>query len=100
MSSSLYKLTATGAASKIKAGEISVEDYARSLLQRIDARDEAVQAWAYLNAEYVIKQAKSLDAVAPAERGPLHGVAIAVKDVIYTKGELTGEDVPITRSRN
>jgi amidase len=35
----------------------------------------------------VIKQAQALDAVPQSERGPLHGVAIAVKDVIYTKRE-------------
>jgi hypothetical protein len=88
MSSDLYRLTATEVSAKIKAGETSVEEYAKSLLARIEARDEAVQAWAYLDPEYVIKQAKALDAVPQAERGPLHGIAIAVKDVIYTKGEL------------
>jgi Asp-tRNA(Asn)/Glu-tRNA(Gln) amidotransferase A subunit family amidase len=86
MSSDLYRLNATEILTKIKAGDISVEDYARSLLTRIEARDEAVQAWAYLKPDYVIEQAKALDAVPPAERGPLHGVAIAVKDVLYTKG--------------
>ena len=86
MSTQLYQLTATEVVAKIKSGEATVEDYARSLLQRIETRDEAVQAWAYLDADYVIKQAKALDAVPSAERGPLHGVAIAVKDVIYTKG--------------
>jgi hypothetical protein len=86
MSSDLYRLNATEILTKIRAGDISVEDYARSLLARIGARDEAVQAWAYLKPDYVIKQAKALDAVPPAERGPLHGVAIAVKDVLYTKG--------------
>jgi Asp-tRNA(Asn)/Glu-tRNA(Gln) amidotransferase A subunit family amidase len=100
MSSDLYRLTATEASIKIKAAEISVEDYARSLLQRIDARDEAVQAWAYLDAEYVVKQAKALDAVPPAERGALHGIAIAVKDVIYTKGELISENAPNARPWN
>jgi Asp-tRNA(Asn)/Glu-tRNA(Gln) amidotransferase A subunit family amidase len=70
MASDLYKLTATKISSKIKAGKISVEEYARSLLSRIEARDEAVQAWAYLNPSYVIEQAKALDAIAPAERGP------------------------------
>jgi Asp-tRNA(Asn)/Glu-tRNA(Gln) amidotransferase A subunit family amidase len=99
MSSELYRLTASEVSTKIKAGEISVEDYARSLLQRIDARDEAVQAWAYLDAEYVIKQAKALDAVPLAERGALHGIAIAVKDVIYTKGELTREEILNTPPR-
>jgi Asp-tRNA(Asn)/Glu-tRNA(Gln) amidotransferase A subunit family amidase len=63
-----------------------VSDYASSLVARIDARDDAVQAWAYFNREYVMAQAEALDAVPKAERGPLHGVAIAVKDVIYTKG--------------
>ena len=87
MSSTLYQLTATEILVKIKNGEVTVEDYARSLLERIKSRDEAVQAWAYLDPDYVIKQAKALDAVPHAERGPLHGVAIAVKDVIYTKCE-------------
>jgi Asp-tRNA(Asn)/Glu-tRNA(Gln) amidotransferase A subunit family amidase len=86
MSSDLYHLTASEISSKIKAGEISVEDYAKSLLSRIEARDEAVGAWAYLNPSYVLEQAKALDAIPPSERGTLHGIAIAVKDVLYTKG--------------
>jgi Asp-tRNA(Asn)/Glu-tRNA(Gln) amidotransferase A subunit family amidase len=85
MSSKLYQLTATEVLAKIRDSEITVEDYARSLLKRIESRDEAVQAWAYLDPDYVIKQAQALDAVPHSERGPLHGVAIAVKDVIYTK---------------
>lgn len=88
MTAEPYQLTATEVLHKIKAGELTVEAYARSLLARIDHRDEAVQAWAYLDPDYVIKQAKVLDEVPPSERGPLHGVAIAVKDVIYTKGEI------------
>jgi Asp-tRNA(Asn)/Glu-tRNA(Gln) amidotransferase A subunit family amidase len=89
MDSDLYKLTATEVSAKIRAGEITVADYASSLVKRIEARDEAVQAWAYFNPEYVLEQAKALDAVPSAERGPLHGIAIAVKDVIYTKGMLS-----------
>lgn len=86
MSSELYRLTATEVLAKVRSNEISVEEYARSLLKRIEVRDEAVQAWAYLNPELVLEQAKALDAIPPAERGSLHGTAIAVKDVIYTKG--------------
>jgi len=84
-----YQLTATEALHQIKAGDLTVEAYAQSLLNRIHDRDEVVQAWAYLDQDYVIKQAKALDALPPSERGPLHGIAIAVKDVIYTKGETT-----------
>ncbi|KAG9186876.1 hypothetical protein G6011_09984 [Alternaria panax] len=95
MSSDLYRLTASDISAKIKAGETSVEEYAKSLLARIESRDKAVQAWAYLEPEYVIKQAKALDAIPAAERGPLHGVAIAVKDVIYTKDMPTQFNSPI-----
>lgn len=86
MRTDLYKLTATEILTKIKSGEVTVENYATSLLKRIEDRDDAVQAWAYLDPAYVIEQAKALDAIPKSERGPLHGVAIAVKDVIFTKG--------------
>jgi Asp-tRNA(Asn)/Glu-tRNA(Gln) amidotransferase A subunit family amidase len=87
MGSDLYRLTATEVVARVKAGEISVTQYASSIVERIGARDDAVQAWAYFNPKYVMEQAKALDAIPASERGPLHGVAIAVKDVIYTKGE-------------
>lgn len=86
MSTDLFRLTATEVVQKIKNGEFSVQSYATSLLDRIASRDEAVQAWAYLDPRYVLEQAKALDAIPISERGPLHGVAIAVKDVIFTKG--------------
>ncbi|KEQ69513.1 amidase signature enzyme [Aureobasidium namibiae CBS 147.97] len=90
-----YQLTATEALHQIKAGDLTVEAYAKSLLSRIHDRDEVVQAWAYLDQDYVIKQAKALDALPPSERGPLHGIAIAVKDVIYTKDMPTQFNSPI-----
>lgn len=85
-------MTATEAVAKFKDGSLTVEEYARSLLERIAARDAAVKAWAHLDPDLVIDQARKLDQVEPENRGPLHGVAIAVKDVIYTKGGLSRED--------
>ncbi|XXH06102.1 hypothetical protein Hte_012547 [Hypoxylon texense] len=90
-----YQLTATQALSKFQDGSLSIEEYARSLLSRIEKRDAAVEAWAYLNPGYVIQQAKQLDAVPLEKRGPLHGVAVAVKDVIYTKDMPTQHNSPI-----
>lgn len=88
MNSDLYRLSAIEIGERIKAGGISVEDYAKSLLARIQVRDDAVRAWAFLDPEYVLEQAKALDALLPEKRGPLHGVAIAVKDVIFTRGKV------------
>ncbi|KAI1105589.1 amidase [Jackrogersella minutella] len=90
-----YQLTATQTLDKFKDGSLKVEGYARSLLARIEKRDANVHAWAHLDPDYVIQQAKELDSVPPEKRGPLHGIAIAVKDVIYTKKMPTQHNSPI-----
>ncbi|KAJ9142987.1 hypothetical protein NKR23_g6723 [Pleurostoma richardsiae] len=64
---------------------LTVEKYARTLLSSITQRDEAVNAWAYLDPESVIEQARRLDKVPFDRRGPLHEVDVAVKDIIYMK---------------
>jgi NCS1 family nucleobase:cation symporter-1 len=87
-----YQLSATDVAAKIRDGQLSVEEYAQSLLARIKERDPVVKAWAYINSDQVLQEARKLDAVPKEDRGPLHGVAIAVKDVIYTKGTSTKGD--------
>lgn len=88
MAAEAWKLTASEALEKIKAGEFTIEQYAKSLLARIAKRDEKVQAWAYLDPEYVLEQARALDKVPMDKRGPLHGLPVGVKDVIYTKGNV------------
>ncbi|KXJ96207.1 amidase [Microdochium bolleyi] len=80
-----YRLTATQAVSRFADGSLTVEAYARSILARIAERDDAVRAWAYLDPEQVLAQARQLDQIPRDQRGPLHGVSVAVKDVIYTK---------------
>lgn len=90
-----YRLTASEAAAQIRSGALSVEAYAQSLLARIQQRDTTVKAWAYLDPEYVLHQARELDKVPLADRGPLHGVSVAVKDIIYTKDMPTRHNSPI-----
>jgi NCS1 family nucleobase:cation symporter-1 len=83
----LWKLIAAEALTQIQADELSVQEYARSLLERVNGRDRDVQAWAYLDKETIIQQTRSLDEVPKKNKGPLHGLPIAVKDVVYTRGE-------------
>ncbi|KAI1424463.1 amidase [Xylaria sp. FL1777] len=92
-----YTLTATQALSNIKNGSLTVEQYARSLLSRIQERDSTVQAWEHFDPEYVINEAKRLDRIATEDRGPLHGLPVAVKDIIYTKDMPTQHNSPIYR---
>jgi len=80
------RLTATEAVSLMKSGDLTVTAYASSLLSRIEARDPSVKAWVYLNKSHILSQADALDKIPKDKRGPLHGLAIGVKDIILTKG--------------
>lgn len=82
----LWRLTATEVLGKIRAKDITIEQYASSLLERINHRDDDVRAWAYLDPAAILEQARQLDKVPLERRGPLHGLPVAVKDIIYTKG--------------
>ncbi|KAF5240019.1 hypothetical protein FAUST_4603 [Fusarium austroamericanum] len=95
MKTEAYKLTATEVIAKIRDGKLSVEAYAESLLARIKERDPVVKGWVYLNPEQVLSEARRLDQIPKESRGPLHGVAVGVKDVIYTKDMPTQFNSPI-----
>ena len=62
--------------------ELSAETLVRALLERIDEREPAVQAWACLRRGQAIANAQALDR--GAIRGPLHGLPVGVKDVFDT----------------
>lgn len=82
-----YTLAATEVIQQIKAGKLTVKQYAEALFQRCSVRDGDVKAWATpLDYERIMKKATALDALPKNQRGPLHGLIVAVKDVIYTEG--------------
>ncbi|CAG8973089.1 hypothetical protein HYALB_00007566 [Hymenoscyphus albidus] len=93
-----YLLTASEAGTLMKKGDLTVENYAKSLLSRIQERDAQVKAWAYLDPPFVLEQARNLDQIPAEKRGPLHGIAIGVKDVILTKDMPTKLNSPIYSS--
>ncbi|KAH6995279.1 amidase signature domain-containing protein [Ilyonectria destructans] len=93
--SSPHELTAMQVLELLKNNTLTVEAYARSLLDRIQVRDGTVKAWAYLDPEFVLSQARALDQIPDAQRGPLHGVAIGIKDVMNTKDMPTQFGSPI-----
>ena len=86
-------MTATQALVRLRAGELTVVDMARATLARVAARDEAVRGWAFLDPDAVLEKARALDA-APV-KGPLHGIPIAVKDVILTEDMPTQHNSPL-----
>ncbi len=97
----LVTLTATEAAAEIARGAISAEDYSRACLQRIDALDGEIKAFVHLDRDHVLAQARALDE-RRAERhsiGPLHGIPVAIKDIIDTADYPTELGSPIGTGR-
>jgi Asp-tRNA(Asn)/Glu-tRNA(Gln) amidotransferase A subunit family amidase len=75
-------LSATQAAAAIAAGELDSTTLVRACLDRIAERDDVVGAWQLLDAEGALRSARDRDATGPS--GPLHGVPVAIKDLIDT----------------
>ncbi len=68
---------------------------ARALISRVQERDPVVQGWVYFDPDLIIESARILDSIPIEARGPLHGVAVGVKDVILTKDMPTQYFSPI-----
>jgi Asp-tRNA(Asn)/Glu-tRNA(Gln) amidotransferase A subunit family amidase len=73
-------------ARKIAQGELTSEGYVRSCLERISKLEPSIQAWAFLDQERAIEQAKAADDLRREGKGvgPLHGVPVGIKDIIDT----------------
>ncbi|KAK5712623.1 hypothetical protein LTR17_017876 [Elasticomyces elasticus] len=80
-----WRLTAAEVLPLLRDNKLTVTDYVKSLLERVQARDPEVKAWAWIEPSLILQQAKELDGLSASERGPLFGLPIAVKDVILTK---------------
>ena len=88
-------LSAAEAARRIAAGRLTSESLVAACLERIAAREPEVQAWACVDRELALKQARALDRASP--RSPLHGVPVGIKDVIDTADLPTEYNSPIYR---
>jgi Asp-tRNA(Asn)/Glu-tRNA(Gln) amidotransferase A subunit family amidase len=96
----LYRLSLVDAVRRMASGELSSETYARGLLLRCREVDDAIEAWARLDPEDAIKRARECDARIKAGRlpGGLQGVPVGVKDIVYTRGIVSGMGSPIYSS--
>jgi len=85
-------ITAVEAVAAIEAGTLTSEKLVRGYLNRIAQRDDVVKAWAHLDPDQAIAQAKAADA---ASGGLLRGIPVGVKDIIDTYDMPTGHNSPI-----
>jgi amidase len=87
------ELTATQSLGLMRAGLLSVEEMAQACLARIRERDSVVRGWVHLDPDLIQRNARELDK--REVKGPLHGIPIAVKDVIMTADMPTEHNSPL-----
>jgi Asp-tRNA(Asn)/Glu-tRNA(Gln) amidotransferase A subunit family amidase len=88
-----YELTATEGVREIEGGNLTAEAWLASCLERIDAREEAVLAWQYLDRDGALARARELDK--SGNGGIAKGVPFGVKDIIDTADMPTEYGSPI-----
>jgi len=84
----LTTATLTEVAPLIERGEVSPVDLTAAMLARIESLDPQIGSFVTVTAELALAQARAAaeDIAAGRYRGPLHGIPIALKDLINTAG--------------
>jgi Asp-tRNA(Asn)/Glu-tRNA(Gln) amidotransferase A subunit family amidase len=100
-SHTLNGLGAVEAAAAIAEGRVTSVELIEACLARIDAVDRDVQAWTFLDPELARAQARAADAARRSGQplGALHGVPVAIKDVIDTADMPTENGTPLHACR-
>jgi Asp-tRNA(Asn)/Glu-tRNA(Gln) amidotransferase A subunit family amidase len=82
----LHSLSASDAARLIRDGAIESAQLVEACLARVRETDTQVQAWAFLDPDHALAQARAADEWRLEGRltGPLHGVPVGVKDIFDT----------------
>src|SRR6185503_2318535 len=97
----LHLLSASEAARLICDGIISSKQFVEACLARIRDVDPRVEAWAFLDPDHALAQARAADALRPSGQpiGALHGVPVAIKDIFDTADMPTECGSPIYAGR-
>lgn len=90
-------MCASEASAQIAAGSLSVEDLARATLARIDRMEPQIRAYSWFDRDLFLRRAREADKPRAGDRpvGLLHGLSLAVKDMIDTADMPTQHNSPL-----
>ncbi|MFC6066342.1 amidase [Streptomyces ochraceiscleroticus] len=96
-----YELSLAEAADAIGDGHLSPVELTESVLARIEATEPLVNAYAAVTADSAREQAAAAEReiAAGRRRGPLHGIPMALKDLIDTAGVVTASGSAVRAGR-
>ena len=84
--SDIFSLSLEELASKIRDAQLSSVEVCEKYIERINKFEKDVKAWAHFDKKVLLEKATEADDYRKSGKpvGPLHGVPIAVKDIIGT----------------
>jgi Asp-tRNA(Asn)/Glu-tRNA(Gln) amidotransferase A subunit family amidase len=84
----LHYLTIAEAAAGLRRKEFSPVELTEACLRRIHSLDDRLHSFITITADLALQQAKQAEQELNSgkDRGPLHGIPIALKDLYATKG--------------
>jgi Asp-tRNA(Asn)/Glu-tRNA(Gln) amidotransferase A subunit family amidase len=97
----LFEMSAAQAAAAIQSGEITSEELVKACLEQINAQEDSIGAWVYLDPEYAMQQARDADRHRRSGKsvGPLHGIPVGIKDIFDTKDMPTEDGTALHAGR-
>lgn len=87
----IHYQTITQIGDQLRSGDLTSVAVTRHILDRIAALDDRLKSYVTLMADHALSAAEQADKelASGTDRGPLHGIPIAVKDLCFTKGVRT-----------
>ena len=87
----LHLMTVADLGALIQSRQLSPADLTRSYLERIERLNPTLGAYITVMAETAMAEATAAEEeiAGGTYRGPMHGIPVAIKDIIYTEGVLT-----------
>ena len=97
----ILQLDAVEQRDRLARGALRAVELAEACLGEIERREPDIGAWAFLDGDHVMQQAKALDDLRARGRpiGPLHGLPVGLKDIIDTAGVPTENGTPLDAGR-
>ncbi|MGS4944990.1 amidase [Meridianimarinicoccus sp. RP-17] len=97
----IVALDAAGLRDRLASGAVSALDVTEAYLARIAERDTEIRAFAWHDPDHARAQARALDAQRQrgVAIGPLHGLPVAIKDIIDTAGIPTENGCALDKGR-
>jgi Asp-tRNA(Asn)/Glu-tRNA(Gln) amidotransferase A subunit family amidase len=82
----VFSLSVEELASKIKDAQLTSVEVCEKYIERIDKFEKDIKAWVYFDKKILLEKAEEADEHRRSGKpmGPLHGIPVALKDIIGT----------------